>query len=269
MATITVTFGADVLNNIKLEKDCLIVGRDPEADIHLDNLMISRRHAVIYQENGVWFIKDLSGKNGVFVNGRQVNVCPLHDKDTAELGKYMLVFRQSMQELDRDRELARKNDPHKHRMAEMVNAALSENFYGRPKSETQMQETTALSTGQINSIRQEMNKRRRPHLVSTGKNPGRIYPLDKRKTLIGCAPECDIVIERGLTIGKEHAVINETGESFVLTHVSGLAGVKVNGKKIGKDKHFLNDGDRVEIGENQFQFVSGLDPVDATRRRIT
>jgi len=268
MATITVTFGADVLKNIKLEKDCLTVGRDPDSDIHLDNLMISRKHAVIYQENGVWFIKDMSGKNGVFVNGRQVNVCPLHDKDTAELGKYMLVFRQTMQELERDRGLARKNDP-RQRLTDMINTALNENSTNKHKTEEQLQETAALSTGQINSIRQEMNKRRRPHLVSTGKNPGKIYPLDKRKTLIGSASTCDIILDRGLIIGKEHAAISETGESFVLTYLSGIAGLKINGKKLGKEKHFLNDGDRIEIGDNKFQFVSGLDPADASRRRIT
>lgn len=56
------------------EKDNEInIGRDSDwADLPVGMMFISRKHATIYKENGVWYIKDLNSKNGTFVNGTRI-----------------------------------------------------------------------------------------------------------------------------------------------------------------------------------------------------
>jgi S1-C subfamily serine protease len=51
------------------------VGRAPEATLRFDaerDLAVSSRHAVLYTENGQWWVRDLGSRNGTYVNGRRI-----------------------------------------------------------------------------------------------------------------------------------------------------------------------------------------------------
>lgn len=50
----------------------LVIGRDGECDIVLDNRLVSRMHARIYWQDGDFFIRDLDSKNGTHVNGQSI-----------------------------------------------------------------------------------------------------------------------------------------------------------------------------------------------------
>jgi len=49
------------------------LGRSPSTDIHVDNPSVSRRHARVIFENGVWMLEDLGSRNGTKLNGEQIN----------------------------------------------------------------------------------------------------------------------------------------------------------------------------------------------------
>jgi hypothetical protein len=55
-----------------LDKQTLILGRDPRNDISIDHPQVSRRHARITLQEDVWVIEDLESMNGTFVNGRRL-----------------------------------------------------------------------------------------------------------------------------------------------------------------------------------------------------
>jgi pSer/pThr/pTyr-binding forkhead associated (FHA) protein len=70
----------------------LRIGRSPAADIELDDLSVSRRHAVVVERNGGVIILDDRSLNGVLLNGERVREAALSHGDCVELGKVRLRF---------------------------------------------------------------------------------------------------------------------------------------------------------------------------------
>ena len=85
--------GEDFFDNVeyKGKANILYIGRDPTwADIILSAVFISRKHAMIFCDDGKWFIKDLNSMNGTFVNGKKIDagdVIRLHHNSIIHFGK--------------------------------------------------------------------------------------------------------------------------------------------------------------------------------------
>lgn len=70
------------------------IGRSPECGVFLDDVTVSRRHAVLEERDGRWVIEDQGSLNGTFVNRRRVDSAVLDDGDEIQIGKYRLTFLQ-------------------------------------------------------------------------------------------------------------------------------------------------------------------------------
>ena len=71
----------------------LVVGRSKNVDLQLDDASVSRRHASIVLEQGVWRLVDLGSANGTDLNGRPVSAATaLADGDTIAFGGVVAVF---------------------------------------------------------------------------------------------------------------------------------------------------------------------------------
>ena len=68
------------------------VGRSPDCDIFLDDVTVSRRHAVLRERDNGFFIEDQGSLNGTFVNRKRVESAQLDDGDELQIGKYRLTF---------------------------------------------------------------------------------------------------------------------------------------------------------------------------------
>jgi hypothetical protein len=68
------------------------IGRSPDCPVFLDDVTVSRKHAVVLQRDGHWFIEDQGSLNGTFVNRRRVESAELTDGDEIQIGKYRLTF---------------------------------------------------------------------------------------------------------------------------------------------------------------------------------
>ena len=80
--------------DIELKKGDLSVGRDPQCDIFLNDMTVSREHAIIEVRNDACIIKDLNSYNGVWVNDRMVETCALKSGDLLQIGAFCLLFRE-------------------------------------------------------------------------------------------------------------------------------------------------------------------------------
>jgi pSer/pThr/pTyr-binding forkhead associated (FHA) protein len=69
------------------------IGRSPDNDIFLDDVTVSRKHAVLVQADGAFSIEDLGSLNGTFVNRRRIDAATrLESGDEVQIGKYRLSF---------------------------------------------------------------------------------------------------------------------------------------------------------------------------------
>ena len=68
------------------------IGRSPDCDVFLDDVTVSRNHAVLVEEGGEFFVEDQGSLNGTFVNRRRIDRAPLHEGDELQVGKYRMTF---------------------------------------------------------------------------------------------------------------------------------------------------------------------------------
>ena len=74
--------------------DRTTIGRSPDCPVFLDDVTVSRRHAVLVERDSRWFVEDQGSLNGTFVNRRRVESAELGDGDEIQIGKYRLTFLQ-------------------------------------------------------------------------------------------------------------------------------------------------------------------------------
>lgn len=84
--------GGRVGESFALEQDRMTIGRRPDADIFLDDVTVSRDHAMIVQRSDEWFLDDLGSLNGTYVNRHRIESQRLADGDELQVGKYKLTF---------------------------------------------------------------------------------------------------------------------------------------------------------------------------------
>ena len=77
-----------------LHGEVAVIGRQPDVDIYLESLAVSRQHARITQENGSFFIDDLGSSNGTYLNGAKLlERRLLTEHDMVQVGPYLLALR--------------------------------------------------------------------------------------------------------------------------------------------------------------------------------
>jgi pSer/pThr/pTyr-binding forkhead associated (FHA) protein len=68
------------------------IGRSPDCGIFLDDVTVSRKHAVVSERDGAFHVEDQGSLNGTFVNRKRVESAQLEDGDELQIGKYRLTF---------------------------------------------------------------------------------------------------------------------------------------------------------------------------------
>ena len=67
------------------------IGRDTNNDIHLDDITVSRSHAMVSKGDG-YSIKDLGSLNGTYLNAISVKEAVVKAGDEIQVGKYHLTL---------------------------------------------------------------------------------------------------------------------------------------------------------------------------------
>lgn len=75
-----------------LDAPTTTTGRHPDSDIFLDDVTVSRKHAVFQVEGDSFVVRDVGSLNGTYVNRELVDQAVLRPGDEVQVGKYRLVF---------------------------------------------------------------------------------------------------------------------------------------------------------------------------------
>jgi pSer/pThr/pTyr-binding forkhead associated (FHA) protein len=100
-ALLVVRRGPNVGARFLLDADVTTVGRHPSADIFLDDVTVSRRHAQFLRHGTAFEVKDLGSLNGTFFDGVRIETALLSDGAEVQIGKFRLTFYASRLDLAR------------------------------------------------------------------------------------------------------------------------------------------------------------------------
>jgi hypothetical protein len=75
-----------------LDRPRLVIGRDPESDIFLNDMTVSRAHAVVFSDEHGVRVADAGSLNGTYVNGAVAEEALLSDGDVLQIGTFQMLF---------------------------------------------------------------------------------------------------------------------------------------------------------------------------------
>jgi len=75
-----------------LNQDLTRLGRDPNNELVLDDITVSRHHAEIERIAAAYFVRDNGSLNGTYVNTQRIDETQLHHGDELQVGKFCLLF---------------------------------------------------------------------------------------------------------------------------------------------------------------------------------
>jgi len=78
--------GKQIGKQYKVQGEEMVIGRAPELEVQIEDDGVSRRHARVYNHNGIFMLADAGSTNGTFANGQKVTQHVLRDGDKIQIG---------------------------------------------------------------------------------------------------------------------------------------------------------------------------------------
>jgi len=226
MPEIIVKLGDSIVQKNIFVKESIRIGRVPDNEIIVENLGVSRYHAVIDCEDGRYLLTDLDSSNGTFVNGVRIKKTELQDRDVITIGKYTLEF---------------------HSEAD------------KPEHVDQMDGTMILKTKQQKELldgdrqqRELVNRIGGSALIGLENTGLAEYRIDREVTTLGKAKFVHIRAKGFLLSGIQAKIVKE-GENFFLMNLGRKGKTLLNGEPVTRAQ--LKNGDILQVGKSTFRFI--------------
>jgi len=230
VARLIVFRGRDKERTVELNQRRMVIGRGEDADVRVDNPLVSRSHAIVNFNEGRWFIEDLESPNGLYLNGKRTKLSPLEVGDRIELGRHVLIFEGSGDSQFDSEEVRDITMP-----------------------ETSGSTSTAiLKPVEVEDIQRRVRERMKMHVVIVWDQQRREVFLDQGEYLVGYTDDCSLRLPGKVLFGKEVARLTRDDSTYNIQALSVLNRVRVNDKRV--EFKSLRDGDRIRIRNVTIQF---------------
>ncbi len=90
--SLTIINGCFAGLEIPLKKKKILLGRNIDCDICLDDSLVSDEHAEIIRTDEGFILNDLNSRNGVTINGMEAHNHPLKNGDIIQIGNFRMRF---------------------------------------------------------------------------------------------------------------------------------------------------------------------------------
>jgi len=84
--------GGRVGESFAVEGERMSIGRRPDSEVFLDDITVSRDHALLIRRGEDWYLDDCGSLNGTYVNRSRIDSHRLEEGDEVQVGKYKLTF---------------------------------------------------------------------------------------------------------------------------------------------------------------------------------
>lgn len=234
MAKVFLKFNERVLKEIPLDKPRFTIGRKPDNDLVIDDPAVSGHHALIFSEEGAFFIEDLGSTNGTFVNDTKIQKEKLKTSDCIVVGRHVLIYQG---EIAAPPPLPKADETdtgvilETARQEERVKAV-----HGTMKAAA-VGSKTAEKVGWLT--------------VVSGETDRKEYDLTGRLTVIGAEDTATVKLT-GWFAPKNAALISRRGSAYFISVPDGAKKITVNEEAVHGQKQ-LHDGDTIIIAGVHFQ----------------
>jgi hypothetical protein len=91
-AVLVVRRGPNAGSVFAVAADEFAAGRHPDSDLFLDDITVSRRHALLTRSGDRFDLRDSGSLNGTYVNHERVDAVELQNGDEIQIGRFVLTF---------------------------------------------------------------------------------------------------------------------------------------------------------------------------------
>jgi FHA domain len=84
--------GGRVGESFAVDGERMSIGRRPDSEVFLDDITVSRDHALLIRRGEHWHLDDCGSLNGTYVNRSRIDSHRLEEGDEVQVGKYKLTF---------------------------------------------------------------------------------------------------------------------------------------------------------------------------------
>ena len=84
--------GGRVGESFAVDGERMSIGRRPDSEVFLDDVTVSRDHALLIRRGEDWYLDDCGSLNGTYVNRSRIESHHLEEGDEVQIGKYKLTF---------------------------------------------------------------------------------------------------------------------------------------------------------------------------------
>jgi pSer/pThr/pTyr-binding forkhead associated (FHA) protein len=229
MPILQITKDGLLLQELEIQAESVTIGRDPECEVRLGDLTVSRRHALLTRHaDNRYFIEDLQSRNGLSLNGNAITQpTAVTGGDQICVGSYQLTFlnsaeaeqlRQSHVEKAAPEKLPAASHPTKLQSVEESNAAKHSGH--------------ALEIG-----------------ILVNEDSNAIFTLKDDQLVLGNDGQVDIRVPGA---ERTRATIARRGKHFYICSETPTPCVSVNDRPVMNSQLAYND--RIEIGGRRFIF---------------
>ena len=92
LGMLVVRRGPNAGSTFALDAAVTSIGRHPDSNLFLDDVTVSRRHALINRTPDGYQINDVGSLNGTYVRGERIDAAELSDMSEVQIGRFVLTF---------------------------------------------------------------------------------------------------------------------------------------------------------------------------------